>query len=82
MLQLDDFSYCNATKTCRMDWIFRNLLSTQIFTYSNASTSQILQYQGPILQCQDTLGVQRTPNQTEGEAGADPARKFRGGRFQ
>jgi len=34
-------------------------LSTLIFTYSNASNSHILGYQGPIL-----LSVRRTPKQT------------------
>jgi len=35
-----------------MDFIFRNLcsLSTLVFTYSNASSSHIPQYQGPMLQ--------------------------------
>jgi len=33
-----------------MDLIYRNFfLSTPVFTYSNASNSHILQYQGPIL---------------------------------
>jgi len=38
-----------------MDLIFRNLffLSALVFTYSNASNSHILQYQGPMLYMSD-----------------------------
>jgi len=51
MLQLDDFFYCKPTNTCCMDLIFRNLFFCQRYFLRilNASNTQLLQYQGPIL---------------------------------
>ena len=63
MLYLDAFSYCKATNTCCIDLIFRNLFFCQqtflriqmqvILTLFNTRTY--------------TLGVRRTPNQTDSE---------------